>query len=162
LSGPLPTIAFKWDPETEILSGYFSGPDAAEGLTGSVEIAGTDGAYVVLDVNRGILRGLEIAVWPKTAVIPGLKPPEASLSASLSIPSRVSQPGIAAVELEASLSAERSEDHSVIHLQVGSRRAVTVVRLADHLLLEVDEAGQIAGFWLLEVPPLPPPGEAAP
>ncbi len=154
LSGALPGITFKWDPETEILSGHFSGPDAGGGLTGSVEIGGTDGSYVVLDVNRGLLTGLEIAVWPKVVVVAGLRPPEAASVARLSIPSRPSQPGIAAVELETSLAAEKSEDHSVVHLMVGPKRNVTVVQLADNLLLEVDQAGQIAGFWLLNVPPL--------
>ncbi|GBD31418.1 hypothetical protein HRbin33_00370 [bacterium HR33] len=162
LSGALPAIAFKWDPETEILSGHFSGAGEGGGLTGSVEIAGTDGAYVVLDVNRGVLTGLEIAVWPKTTVVPELRPPRASSTGKLSVPSRPSQPGIAAVELETSLAAEKSEDQSVIHLMVGPKRSVTVVQLADNLLLEVDEAGQIAGFWLLDVPPLLQPGESAP
>jgi len=162
LNGALPSIAFKWDPETEILSGHFSGADAAGGLTGSVEIGGADGAYVVLDVNRGVLTGLEIAVWPKTTVVAGLQPPEAASQGRLRIPARASQPGIAAVELETSLAAERSEDHSVVHLVVGRKRRVRVVQLADNLLLELDEADQIAGFWLLNVPPLPGSGESVP
>ncbi len=162
LSGALPAITFNWDPETEILWGHFSGPDATGGLTGSVEIAGADGAYVVLDVNRGVLTGLEIAVWPKTTVVPGLKPPKTASSGALSIPSRPSQPGIAAVELETFLAAERSEDHSVVHLMVGPKRSAAAVQLADNLLLEVDQAGRIAGFWLLNVPPVVRSEESSP
>lgn len=154
LAGPLPSIRFKWDPETEILSGYFDTPPSG-GLTGSIELGGPDGAYTVLDVNGGVLRGLEIVVWPETTTVPGLTPPKVSRQGRLSIPSRASQPGIAAVELEVPLVAEKSEDQSVIHLRVGPKRRVSVVQLADNLLLEVDDHHQVAGFWLLGVPPLP-------
>jgi len=29
------------------------------------------------------------------------------------------------------------------------------VRVADHLLVELDKQSRLAGFWLLEVPPFP-------
>lgn len=162
LSGKLPRIAFKWDPETEILSGHFSGADRSTGLTGTVELEGNDGSFAVLDVASGILRGLEVVVWPPTTVVPDLKPPTPATRGRLSLPSRVSQPGIAAVELETSLLAEKSADESVIHLRVGPRRKVTAVQLADQLILEVDEADEIAGFWLLGVPPFPQPEASEP
>jgi hypothetical protein len=38
LSGPLPTISWRWDPETDILSGAFKGNRKSGGLTGTVEL----------------------------------------------------------------------------------------------------------------------------
>lgn len=157
LSGELPRISFKWDPETEILSGQFIGAKAGKGLTGTVEIEGADGSFAVLDVNLGVLRGLEVVVWPETTIVPDLNPPSATSRGRLSLPTRASQPGIAAVELETSLIAEKSADQSIIHLRVGPRRKVTSVQLADNLILDVDGSNQIAGFWLLRVPPFPGP-----
>lgn len=155
LSGTLPRITFTWDPETEILSGHFSGADRSTGLTGSVELEGADGSFAVLDVAAGIVRGLEVVVWPPITVVADLKAPTPKSRGRLSLPSRVSQPGIAAVELETSLVAEKSGDQSVIHLKLGPRRKVTIVQLADNLLLDVDGEDEIAGFWLLGVPPFP-------
>jgi hypothetical protein len=41
------------------------------------------------------------------------------------------------------------------HLRIGEARPVTVVQVADHLLIEVDTSDQLAGFWLTGVPPFP-------
>lgn len=155
LAGTLPRIAFKWDPETEILSGHFSGGDRSTGLTGTVELEGSDGSFAVLDVAAGVVRGLEVVVWPPVTVVVDLKVPTPKDRGRLSLPARVSQPGIAAIELETSLVAEKSGDQSVIHLRLGPKRKVTTVQLADNLLLDVAGDDEIAGFWLLGVPPFP-------
>jgi uncharacterized protein YuzE len=44
---------------------------------------------------------------------------------------------------------------SVFHLAIGAPRPVEVVRAADHLYIEVDQQGLVAGFWLTGVPPFP-------
>lgn len=155
LAGKLPQIAFRWDPETEILSGQFKATRQESGLTGSLELAGADGSFVLLDVASGMVRGLEVVVWPETDVVEGLTSPPPARQGRLVVPSRPSQPGIAAVEVETNLSAEKSPDETVIHLRTGVRRKVEVVQLADNLMLDVDATGQIAGFWLLRVPPFP-------
>jgi hypothetical protein len=155
LGGKLPQIAFRWDPETEILSGQFKAARKESGLTGSLELAGADGSFVLLDVASGVVRGLEVVVWPEIDVVDGLTPPPPARQGRLAVPARPSQPGIAAVEVETNLSAEKSPDESVYHLRIGLRRKVEVVQLADNLLLDVDATGQIAGFWLLRVPPFP-------
>src|SRR6185295_8415831 len=155
LTGKLPQIAFRWDPETEILSGQFKAARKEEGLTGSLELAGADGSFVLLDVAAGVVRGLEVVVWPETDVVQGLTPPAAAREGRLAVPSRPSQPGIAAVEMDTHLSAQKSPDEAVIHLRVGPHRRIEVVQLADNLMLEIDGTGQIAGFWLLKVPPFP-------
>ena len=41
------------------------------------------------------------------------------------------------------------------HLLVGPRRPVTTIAVADHLLIEVDDGDELAGFWLTGVPPFP-------
>jgi hypothetical protein len=156
LSGPLPKIRFTWDAETEILAGRLDGVAGGPGLTGSVELEGKDGSFIVLDVADGVMRGLEIVVWPRVQTAP-VVPPDARERGRLLIPTRVSQPGIAAVELDTHLLAERSEDGSTIHVRVGPKRKVTATRLADGLILELDRRGEIAGFWLLGVPRLEVP-----
>jgi hypothetical protein len=161
LDGKLPKIAYKWDSETEILSGQFKGGHKSGGLTGSVELEGAEGSFVVLDVLSGVVRGLEVVVWPETAVVADLTPPQPKSSGQLVMPGRTSQPGVAAVEVDTHLSASKRPDESVIHLLVGPRRKADVVQLADGLIAEVDEKGNIAGLWLTGVPPFPaePDGE---
>ena len=43
----------------------------------------------------------------------------------------------------------------MFHIRVGRTRPATVVRVGDHLLVEVDKQSRLAGLWLLEVPPFP-------
>ena len=73
----------------------------------------------------------------------------------MTFPTRRSQPGVAAVEVDTALTVEKNESDSVFHIRVGRTRPVTVVRVGDHLLVEVDKQSRIAGLWLLEVPPFP-------
>jgi len=157
LDGKLPKIAYRWDAETEILSGQFKVTRKADGLTGSVELTDAEGSYVILDVAGGAVRGVEVVVWPETSIVEGLAPPQPTSQGRLMMPARASQPGIAAVELETHLSAHKRADESVIHVMVGSRRKVDVVELAEGLILEVDTEGNIAGLWLTNVPPFPQP-----
>jgi len=155
LDGKLPHIAYRWDPETEILSGQFKGSKKASGLTGSVELEGAEGSFVVLDVQAGVVRGLEVVVWPETTIADNLVPPEPKSKGQLVMPSRPSQPGVAAVEVDTQRSAAKRADESVIHLRVGPKRRVETVQLADGLIVEVDGEGNIAGLWLVDVPPFP-------
>jgi hypothetical protein len=155
LEGKLPKIAYKWDTETEILSGQFKGGRKSGGLTGSVELEGAEGSFVVLDVVAGVVRGLEVVVWPETSVVPDLAAPEPNSDGQLIMPSRASQPGIAAVEVDTHLSAEKRPDESVIHVRVGPKRRADTIRLAEGLMAEVDAQGNIAGLWLIGVPPFP-------
>ena len=43
----------------------------------------------------------------------------------------------------------------VLHLRIGGKRPVTVVQVADYLVVEIDALQRLAGFWLGGVPPLP-------
>jgi uncharacterized protein YuzE len=155
LQGGLPNIAFAWDPETEILAGRFAPSSAGRGLTGSVGYEGGDGTFLLMEVEQGTVCGIEVVVWPDVAVAPDLVPPADPPQGTVVVPARPSQPGIGSVEIDAALSAEGSPNASVIRLRLGPRRPTHVVRIADTLCVEVDDNREIAGFWLLNVPPFP-------
>ena len=73
LTGSLPVIAWRWDPETDILSGAFKGNRKSGGLTGTVELTDDEGSVAVLDVNNGVICGLDVVVWPEVATSPTLQ-----------------------------------------------------------------------------------------
>ena len=75
LTGPLPSIGWRWDPETDILSGSFKGNRKSGGLTGTVELTDDEGSVAVLDVNNGVICGLDVVVWPEVTTIADLKVP---------------------------------------------------------------------------------------
>jgi len=56
-------VEYRWDADTDILT------DAERrcpgtGMSGSVEIEGSDGSWLIFDVSGGRIAGLEVAVWP--------------------------------------------------------------------------------------------------
>lgn len=64
LEGRLPTVEWRWDVETDILSGGFRAALGDGGQEGSVELSDEEGSVVVLDVAGGVLR-LVRAGWPQ-------------------------------------------------------------------------------------------------
>ncbi len=155
LEGPLPRLTYHWDAETEILSGTAADFMGERGLTGSIELEDAKGAVVTLDFAGGVMRGVEVVVWPSTQATPTLDPPTAAERGRFVVPARPSQPGVAVVEVDIALSVEHTPDESIIHLRVGPRRNAKTFQLAENLLMEVGNDGEIAGFWLLGVPPFP-------
>ena len=157
LDGKLPKVSYTWDTETDILSVACKGSGAkATGLSGTVDLQGDDGSFVVMDVACGVLRGLDVVTWPDDVrVVADLSGPEGAKDGSVVFPSRRSQPGIAAVEVDAALTVEKNAGESVFHIRVGRIKAASVVRVGDHLLVEVDKQSRLVGLWLLEVPPFP-------
>ena len=155
-TGRVPHISYRWDAETDILTGAIrTGAKKASGLTGSVELEGSDGSFVLLDVSGGIIRGVEVVVWPDVRTAAGLAAPAAFEDGDVMLASRRSQPAVAAVEVDTSLAIETNPAESVFHVRLGPTRHAKVVRVADGLLVEVDEQGEVAGLWLLDVPPFP-------
>ncbi|HET6798609.1 MAG TPA: hypothetical protein VFH40_15755 [Gemmatimonadales bacterium] len=153
LSGALPTIAWRWDPETDILSGAFKGNRKSGGLTGTVELTDAEGSVAVLDVNNGVICGLDVVVWPEVITVSDLQVPAKLTDGRVVLPSRPSRPGgVASLEVDTSLSVQTNSAESVFHLQIGPRRAVEGVRTADNFYIEVDHEGGLAGFWLTNVP----------
>jgi hypothetical protein len=156
--GHVPHISYRWDPETDILTGAIkSGAKAkqAGGLTGSVELEGVDGSFILLDVAGGAIRGVEVVVWPDVRTVGTLRPPLDARDADVQLPTRRSQPSVAAVEVDTALTIETNATESVFHVRVGPARRIEVVRVADGLLVEVDEQSELAGLWLTDVPPFP-------
>ena len=156
LDGKLPKVSYRWDPETDILTVACKGVAKGNGMNGTVDLEGGDGSFVVIDVAGGTLRGVDVVTWPDDVkTVATLAAPAPAKDAQVTFPTRMSQPGVAAVEVDTALTVEKNETDSVFHIRVGRTRPVTVVRVGDHLLVEVDKQSRIAGLWLLEVPPFP-------
>ena len=157
LDGKLPKATYRWDPETDILTVACKGASAkARGMNGTIDLEGADGAFIVLDVAEGALRGLDVVTWPDDVPeVASLAPPEAEREGRLSFPTRKSQPGVAAVEVDTAISIRKNPGETVFHIRIGRARTAAPVRIADHLVVEVDKQDRLAGIWLLEVPPFP-------
>jgi hypothetical protein len=156
LNGKLPKVSYRWDPETDILTVACKGVPKGNGMNGTVDLEGGDGSFVVIDVAGGALRGVDVVTWPDDVrTVASLQPPEASKEGQVTFPDRRSQPGIAAVEVDTALTVDKNQNESVFHIRVGRQRAATIVRVADHMLVEMDKQSRLAGLWLLEVPPFP-------
>jgi uncharacterized protein YuzE len=149
--GAVPRMPFRWDPETEILAGRFS-PPKGDGFTGSIEFEGAEGAFVLLDVEGGTVCGVEVVVWPEVEE-QRLTPPDDAEAARLVLPVGPVASGVGALEVETEVECFATADERTFHFLLGDDRDVDVVRLADTLLVEVDDDGVIAGLWLLDVPP---------
>jgi len=156
LDGKLPKVSYRWDPETDILTVACKGVTKGNGMNGTVDLEGGDGSFVVIDVAGGALRGVDVVTWPDDVqTVAKLVAPEPAKDGQVTFPTRRSQPGIAAVEVDTALTVEKNATESVFHIRVGRTRAATVVRVGDHMLVEVDKQSRLAGLWLLEVPPFP-------
>ena len=153
--GSPPEVEYKWDADTDILSAQLKTRTTGVGLSGSVEVEGKDGSWIILDVAGGRINGVEVAVWPDVRKLPTLTPPVQVEDALVVVPARRSQPGVASLEVDTPLIAEADSSERIIHFKLGKTREARTVRLGRDLLLDVDRQSQIAGFWLLNVPPYP-------
>ena len=152
---PAPAVEYRWDADTEILSAQLSPRPTGKGMSGSVELEGSDGSWLILDVADGRINGVEVAVWPEVQMRSSLKPPAKVEDGGIIVPSRKSQPGVAALEVETAMRAEADADERMFHFALGKSRSTRAIRCAKDLLLEVDDTGHLAGLWLLNVPPFP-------
>jgi hypothetical protein len=144
-----PRIHWRWESETDILSG--SSRTARRGeVAEAVELSGPDGAVAVLDVIGGEVCGVDIVIWPDVETISGLQPPAPEVAGRVTLP-----PGRGSREVETPLAVEVDGLEQTFHLRIGPKRPVTVIQVADHLLIEVDSSDELAGFWLTGVPPFP-------
>ncbi len=153
LAGSLPAISWRWDPETDILSGSFKGTRKTGGLTGTVELTDAEGSVAVLDVNNGAVCGIDMVVWPEVSTRSDIQVPPQVTDGRVVLGSGGSRAAVASVEVDTSLSVETNASESVFHLLIGGRRPVDVVRVADNFYVEVDQQGGVAGFWMTNVPP---------
>jgi hypothetical protein len=152
----LPAVEYRWDTDTDILTARLDATAReSSGTSGSVELEGADGSWLILDVAHGCVSGIEVAVWPHVRKRPALAPPLAVEDARVVIPLRSSTPGAVSLEVETPLAAEADDAERVIYFRVGARRDVRTVRVGRDLLLDLDPHCHIAGLWLLNVPPYP-------
>jgi hypothetical protein len=161
---PPPAVQYRWDTDTDILTARLEPAQegGGSGASGSVELEGTDGSWLILDVARGRISGLEVAVWPDVYKRASLAPPAKVEDASVLVPLSGSNGEPLAVEVSTPIAAEADDTERVIHFRMGAKREVRTVRLGRDLLLDVDPQSRIAGVWLLNVPPFPSPDDRAP
>lgn len=148
-------VRYTWDADTDILSARLHPGADGDGMSGSVEIAGADGSWLIFDVAAGRINGLEVAVWPDVRKRGELAPPTTVEDAAIVVPSKASKNGPAAMQVETQVGAEADTAERVIHFRIGKPRQVRVARLAPDFLVEVDTQSRLAGLWLLNVPPFP-------
>jgi hypothetical protein len=152
-SAPL-SVAYRWDVDTEILSVRVAAPQP-DSATDVVEVTGTDGSWLLLDLADGAIHGLEVAVWPTDICTRSLRRPGEVEHVRARMHNTERLPGMARVDRPVELAVERDAEGRTVHLTVGPARESRTVQLAQSLLLDVDPLDEIAGIWLLDVPPLP-------
>jgi len=148
-------VEYRWDTDTAILSAHLTEPGNGAGMSGSVELAGNDGSWLIIDVSGGRVRGVEVAVWPDVRKQSVLRPPAEVEAARITVPPRRSQPAVAVLQMDTALVAEANKDESTFHFKLGGHRSARTVRIARDLLVDLDEHDVLAGLWLLNVPPFP-------
>ena len=94
-SDPAPPVDYRWDRDTDILIAQLRDVPKADGMSGSVELEGSDGSWLIFDGAGGRIRAGEVAVWPDVQKAGALVAPASIEEAKITIPARASQPGIA-------------------------------------------------------------------
>ena len=151
-------VKYRWDADTEILSASVLDRRGGGSVATAVELEGNDGSWVTLELRAGRVCGIEVAVWPPVKARSVLAPPGDTQPAHVVLP--IAATGGAAVgdlEVDTLLAAESDRMERTFHLRVGPPRRSRAVRVGRDILLELDEADQLAGLWLLNVPPVPLP-----
>ena len=152
-----PSVEYKWDSDTEILSAHLKPGAEGSGLSGSVGLEGADGSWLILDVNGGRINAVEVAVWPAVRQRATLAAPQKVEDLSILIPAARSSREVRSVEVATQMSAESDPSGKTFHFRLGAAREARAVRLASDILLDVDAQNRVTGLWLLNVPPCPNP-----
>ena len=147
-------VEYRWDPDTDILTANVRSRAVGEGASGSVEIEGSDGSWLILDLSAGEIHGVEVAVWPDVRKRPTLSPPTEVQDGHILVAAN-GDGGVASIEMDTALAAESDAAERTIHFKVGPHRQSKTVRIAREILVDVDGTNRIAGVWLLDVPPFP-------
>ncbi|MFN8666402.1 MAG: hypothetical protein U0164_04275 [Gemmatimonadaceae bacterium] len=149
------SVEYTWDADTDILSAVVRAPESAERPKATaVELEGSDGSWLILDVRGGRIRGVEVAVWPDVKKRADLTPP-GEVEDGTVIVGAVEQGKRVAVEVNTQLQAEADRAERTIHFRLGANRETRTVRIARDLLVDIDRRDRMAGLWLLGVPPFP-------
>lgn len=154
-NGELPPVEYRWDTDTDILTAHLQhGTAVGDGMTGSVELAGNDGSWVILDVRSGRIDGIEVAVWPDVRKVGTLPQPPAE-HAAVQVASRREHGKVQLLQVDTLLAAEADQAERTIHFSLGGVRHARAVQIARDVVLELDDHAAISGIWLLNVPPFP-------
>lgn len=148
-------VRYRWDEDTDILTAEVGDPGSGRGRSVSVDVEGSDGSWLILDVTDGSLRGVEVAVWPTVRKRSGLAPPAELEAVAVRVGPAGGTDRVAAVEVNTPVSAESDHEERILHFRLGTARQVRTVRVARELLLDIDSRDRLAGLWLLDVPPFP-------
>ena len=158
VTGAPPAVHYRWDADTDIFTATLAARGAAAGPSASVEIEGSGGSWLVLDLRGGRLVGVEVALWPDVHRNSALAAPAAAESAEIVVPLRAgSGSAPTTLEVEAPMRAEADDAERVVYFRIGDRREARSFRLGSDLLVDVDRQDRLAGLWLLNVPPFPVP-----
>lgn len=148
-------VEYRWDTDTAILTASLADTSYADGASGSVELAGSDGSWVILDVRGGRINGVEVAVWPDVKKLSALRVPADTARGRLVVPSAGSKGGVAMMQMDTTLIAESDQSEQTIHFRLGAGRHARTVCIARDILVDLDDSDTIRGIWLLNVPPFP-------
>jgi hypothetical protein len=151
----LPAVDYRWDADTDILTAALHPRAVGEGMSGSVEIEGKDGSWLILEASGGRIVSVEVAVWPEVRKVASLAAPAHPVPSLVVLPSRQSESGVAVIEVDTMLAATADKAERTIHFRIGPARPTRPVGLAQDIVLDIDERERIAGVWLLNVPPFP-------
>jgi hypothetical protein len=149
------SVEYRWDRDTDILTASAKAPVSGDGVSGSVELTGSDGSWLILDLAAGSIKGVEVAVWPDVRAVPSLGAPDEVEDGRLTVPAEAATGRVASIEVATSLLAEADGAERTIHFRVGGSKPSRTVRIARDILIDVDAQNAIAGVWLLNVPPFP-------
>ena len=148
-------VKYRWDADTEILSASILDRRGGGSVATTVELEGSDGSWVTLELRGGRFCGIEVAVWPPVKMRSTLTPPAPGESGHATLPPAMVGTTIADVEVDTLLAAGSDRLERTFHLRVGAPRRSRTVRVGQSILLELDDTDQLAGLWLLNVPPVP-------
>lgn len=148
-------VEYRWDADTDILSAVVRVPEeGGRPKATALELEGSDGSWLILDVRGGRIQGVEVAVWPDVRKRAELTPPPEVEDGTV-IVGAVEHGKRLAVEVNTRLQAEADRAERTIHFRLGAARETRTVRIARDLLVDVDRRDRMAGLWLLDVPPFP-------
>ena len=80
-------MEYRWDTDTDILVATIRPAGVSEGLSGSIDIEGNDGAWLTLELVDGRLAAIEVAVWPDVKSVTTLPLPVVAGVARVRVPS---------------------------------------------------------------------------
>lgn len=171
----LPAVRYRWDADTDILSVECEAPaDAAVALpavregagiepppgaarSGAIEVEGDDGSWLSLEVVRGRIAGVQVAVWPTVRRRRTLDAPGAPPCAAFAVGGRGAGDAPVALEVSGSVAAETDAQERTFHFRFGPPRETERARIARDVVLEIDRRRRLAGLWLTNVPPFASP-----